>query len=233
MALRDRRWVWRARAGLAAVGPPPDTFSHAQHESLTCLNCHTTEAGHGSLTFETPRGCQICHHEQPASSDCSTCHVSAEFGAPISVAMTMTVGDGIPRTRQVDLVHDEHATLACIDCHSESVTLAAAATAAACTDCHADHHAPTHVCADCHGGAAILAASKEAHAPPRDAHVGCDACHARSTVVLLAPDESLCRTCHSDLDAEHQAASGRTCTACHMLLEPDEFRESLVTREGR
>ncbi|HEX9720412.1 MAG TPA: hypothetical protein VGA59_11825, partial [Ramlibacter sp.] len=57
----------------------PDTFSHDRHKQLSCITCHAVAQGGGRLTFEAPRGCQICHHQAPATSTCATCHTPAEL----------------------------------------------------------------------------------------------------------------------------------------------------------
>ncbi len=56
---------------MAPTASPSDTFSHREHRRLTCITCHTTTSPTRKLTFEPPRGCQICHHQRPASSECA------------------------------------------------------------------------------------------------------------------------------------------------------------------
>jgi hypothetical protein len=206
-----------------------DTFPHDRHNDLSCLTCHKTATGHGEdLTFKPPRGCQICHHRDPAESDCATCHPSTEINVPVAVSVTISVANNGARTRTVSLAHDWHATLQCVDCHTAPVTLAPAEGTRSCVDCHADHHTAGRLCSGCHESVHI----KEAHAPPRDAHTGCDACHDTATVAGLTPDRSFCLTCHGSLPSDHYAASGRACTTCHFLMGPDEFRRQLLKSES-
>ncbi|MDH5255456.1 MAG: hypothetical protein OEW72_06015, partial [Gammaproteobacteria bacterium] len=60
---------------------PEDTFSHPIHKKVACLTCHLSKSGE-KLTFEEPRGCQICHHEAPARNKdkCADCHSDEELG---------------------------------------------------------------------------------------------------------------------------------------------------------
>jgi len=72
----------------------------------------------------------------------------------------------------------------------------------------------------------------EAHAPPVDAHVQCDACHDPSTVASLTPDRSFCLTCHQPQRVEHYEATGKECTICHFLSDPEVFRLRLSGSGG-
>ena len=70
-------------AGMSAPSPPPataDTFPHARHAKLACLVCHSNTSTRSRLTFERPRGCQICHHQARSSARCATCHQQSGDG---------------------------------------------------------------------------------------------------------------------------------------------------------
>lgn len=208
--------------GLPAVA---DTFPHDRHRSLTCITCHTTRQGHGRLTFAPPRGCQLCHHQAPATSNCASCHEASEWAAPRAVTARVAVAGHAARDRIVTFRHETHQRLSCVACHSTAVTLDPAPAAATCQACHEGHHSAGRDCAFCHGGAGPRAA----HAALADMHVACDNCHAEQVVALLTPDGSFCRTCHADKQ-EHYA--DRACTTCHFLSSPDEFRTHLRKEGG-
>jgi hypothetical protein len=199
----------------------PDTFSHRRHESLSCLSCHSTQSGHGRLTFEVPRGCNLCHHQAPATSDCRTCHSSERLSQVVPVTVRVAVEDQQPRDRGVGFAHEIHADASCVSCHTTPVSLAPLESVARCISCHEDHHAADRTCSSCHESAA----QPDPHAPPANAHVRCDACHRAETVTRLLPDRSLCLTCHA---AQIEHFVGRECTTCHMLATPREFRARLT-----
>ncbi len=206
---------------------PADTFSHDRHRDLSCLTCHTMATGHGRLTFEAPRGCQICHHQAPETSDCSVCHAAQTLEPPRSVRVRVAVAEEPPRERPVDYAHTAHAGLRCVDCHTAPVTLRPPDAVKQCTDCHGDHHTAARTCATCH----LTEAIRSAHERPADAHVKCDACHNPETVALLFPDRSFCSTCHQEQAADHYVE--RECATCHMLATPEEHRRRLVSGSGR
>jgi hypothetical protein len=203
-------------AGLA----PSDTFPHDRHTKLPCLTCHATRTGHGRLTFVPPRGCQLCHHEAPGTSDCASCHAQDERAAALPLAIGVAVGDRPARPRAVSFEHATHRALRCVECHSTPVTLEPAPAARACRSCHEAHHRAAAQCTACHGAAEPRAA----HAGLPDAHVACDACHVEHVVKLLTPDRALCLTCHAE-QKEHQP--GAECSTCHLLAAPEAFRPLL------
>lgn len=202
---------------------PRDTFSHKRHVQLACITCHTVR-GSAGLTFERPRGCQICHHQAPSRNDCTRCHQADELAPARQATITVTVAGHAPRPRGALFEHAIHSGVACVTCHTEAVTLAPSQDAVTCASCHADHHAPARQCVTCH---AVNAADvRSAHAPPVEAHITCDACHATTTVARLEPDRPMCITCHQP-QREHYAT--RQCTTCHFQAEPAAFRH-LLTR---
>ena len=212
--------------GSVPVAPPAasDTFEHASHATLQCSNCHVGERSHGDLAFIAPRGCQICHHEEPSTSECATCHDASE---PVATSIKVTVQDTIHREHPVIMAHETHEGLACTDCHVEPVTLASAPEAATCSGCHDDHHDEAVPCAGCHGPAMGATGFVEAHGSASESHTACAACHAEPTIVRLMPDEPYCRGCHVDLAADHEEESELACTSCHMLETPEEFRRRI------
>jgi len=205
---------------------PADSFSHKRHRRLTCITCHTTTSPTRTLTFEQPRGCQICHHQRPATSRCATCHQDSELTEPEPVSVTVAVGHEPPRSHEVAFDHEKHADRACVACHTTKVTLEPAGPAATCTACHDDHHKVRRDCAGCHRTAEII----HAHAPPVDAHQACDRCHAERTVGRLEPTRSFCLACH-DRETDHYAP--QECTVCHLQSSPDSFRVKLTSVGGR
>jgi hypothetical protein len=210
---------------LAPDASPTDTFSHKQHRRLPCITCHTTTSPTRQLTFEPPRGCQICHHQRPASSECATCHQSDELAAPDPVTVSVSVPRQPPRPREVPFLHEQHAKLACVDCHTTRVSLEPEPPAATCAACHEEHHAPRLDCASCHRTTDVMAA----HAPPIDAHQACDQCHTEQTVASLEPTRSFCLACH---ESETDHYSEKECTVCHLQASPEGYRARL-TSTGR
>ena len=212
------------RASKAAA----DSFPHSRHTKLSCMTCHATQPGRGRLTFDRPRGCQICHHQAPLTSDCGSCHAATTLEQTDSVQIQVTVGAGAPREHSARFAHEQHHTLACIACHTTPASLDPAATVSSCAACHDDHHAPGKNCEACHTGGATQDV-KTAHAPPVEAHVACGACHAPATIVRLVPDRMLCVTCHAK-EREHYAQS--ECTVCHLQATPEAFRSHLQKAIG-
>ena len=206
------------------VSAAPDSFPHARHKTLSCITCHTSRSATSRLTFQPPRGCQICHHQAPKTSACATCHQPAELMAPDSVTVQVTVSGRERRNHPARFDHQKHRELQCVACHTTPVTLAPDAKTAACAACHDDHHTREGRCAACHTGDSPE--FRSAHAPPADAHLACAACHAPATVARLVPDRSLCVACHAK-QADHYPA--RECTVCHFGATPEAFRPRLVS----
>ena len=210
----------------AAVGPAPaDTFEHRRHEQLACLTCHTVATGRGRLTFEPPRGCQICHHQAPVTGSCGDCHSADQVARPRDITVRVTVAGHAERARSVRFAHETHASTLCITCHATPVTLAPPDSTAACASCHDEHHAPARDCAACH----TTDTPPATHAPPVEGHAACDACHAPATIARLEPDRALCLTCHAP-QREHYA--NRECSVCHLQATPAEYRSHLRRAEG-
>lgn len=211
---------------ITAAASPSDTFSHQRHRRLACLTCHDLRAKARSLTFEPPRGCQICHHQRPAQSDCSVCHQKAELADPKPVTVQVAVFRHSLRAREVNFDHDSHREVGCGKCHQAPVSLTPTPDAASCTGCHAEHHTVDRDCATCHRTAQIVTA----HELPVDAHVRCDQCHASATVAALTPSRSFCLTCH-DAEVDHYAP--KECTVCHLQATPEGYRARLTGARPR
>ena len=202
---------------------PSDTFPHDRHRKLACLTCHELRSSK-RLTFEPPRGCQICHHQRPAQADCRKCHQSSELAPTVPIQVAVAVPKHDRRRRTVQFPHQAHDTLACTGCHVTPVTLAPADSAVTCTGCHDQHHSQTKDCATCHRTGAIAAA----HQRPVQAHMACDACHTRTTVTRLVPTRSFCLACHQP-QQDHYAP--KECSTCHFQRSPQELESQL--RQGR
>ncbi len=208
-------------------GFSPDTFPHDRHKQLACLTCHASQRAHARLTFEPLRGCQICHHQAPVSSTCTTCHAAAELTIERPERVRVTVTGHAARARDVAFRHETHRDVKCVACHTTPVTLDPAVPVTTCTACHDDHHTAARDCAGCHAAAGPEALAP--HAPPHDAHQGCAACHAPVTVARLVPDRALCLTCHAAQRDHYPAAE---CTVCHFQATPQEFRAHLRRSVG-
>lgn len=210
-------------AGFPAAAPAAaaDSFSHVPHRRLPCLTCHTTTSKRSALTFERPRGCQICHHQAPSAGRCPACHQAAELAEPVAATVPVAVGAREPRLRAASFSHPAHASRACTECHTTPVTLAPVAAVTTCQNCHESHHAAGPACSTCHSGSDI----RQAHVRPVDAHRACDECHAPATVARLVPVRQLCLTCHQP-QANHYPA--RECVTCHFQSSPAEYQGHLL-----
>jgi len=211
-----------APATFSLLPSPSDSFPHDRHKQLACLTCHVTSRPNASLTFVAPRGCQICHHQAPATNDCAKCHAAADIAPVHAETIAVAVADHPARHRSVSFAHSTHAALRCTACHETAVTLDPSAPVKACTACHEDHHSAKRDCATCHTNEAI----RVAHPDSSNAHTACDQCHRESTVARLVPDRGLCLTCHAEQrEPPHYAT--RECTTCHFQASPDAYRGHL------
>jgi len=223
---RDARTPQADYAGDDLSRPPPakaDSFPHARHAKLACLECHETGAGHGRLTFQPPRGCAICHHQAPTSARCASCHQKGEYAAAKHTTVTVSVPGHEPNPRPVDFLHALHTTRTCVECHTTPVTLALSPVKAQCKDCHSEHHAIGRNCSACH----TIAEPKVAHRTLETAHQRCDACHTATTIAGLTPTRSFCSTCHAAKSKGHYEQ--KECSVCHFLADPAAYRARLIT----
>ena len=209
---------------ITVMASPSDTFSHPRHSKLACITCHNTASRRSDLTFQPPRGCQICHHQAPVRSECSSCHESEELTATRPLAVEVTVAKHAPRARPVVFDHSEHGQVACAQCHTTPVSLEPEPRVQACVACHDDHHTSQTNCAACHQTVQI----SQAHTAPVDAHAGCVECHDQPTITQLTPTRTFCLSCHSS-SVDHYAP--KECSQCHLLSSPEAYRTHLLERE--
>lgn len=201
---------------------PSDTFAHSRHEKVACLTCHLPRS-QAVLTFERPRGCQVCHHSDPTRNDCARCHEPGSLPKTLEFHVAIAAAGRPARDRTVTFPHERHAELRCTACHGEPVTLAPVDSARTCQGCHAMHHEAGRSCATCHRTESIA----QTHAQPVRAHVACDACHPTAAIAPLSPTRSFCLVCH-DPKVDHNP--GRECTACHLQSSPEAYRARLLRR---
>lgn len=204
--------------------PARDSFPHARHQSLACLTCHRIDvAGRaGRLTFQPPRGCALCHHQnwlagQSRPGDCARCHRSEVLAVPQVKEVRVQVGTRAPVARAVAFRHDRHAKLACADCHRPPEATPADSVGN-CTACHDQHHTEQSDCLQCH--------TRDTNAShSRATHVGCAECHQPARVAKLVPARAFCVSCHAK---ERDHLPGRECSICHFLATPTELRPRLL-----
>jgi len=197
-----------------------DSFEHERHKKLACTTCHDPTSEKSKLTFEAPRGCQICHHQAPARSDCASCHSPSEMASPREVEVSVTAAGRAPRARTIAFSHDRH-QLPCTTCHAAPVTMTIADSVATCRGCHEQHHQVQRDCAGCHRAAVQVS---KAHGLPD--HEGCTACHTASLVRDLQPTRNFCLACHG-VDQDHY--QGSECSACHLQSDPAAFKPRLAS----
>ena len=203
-----------------------DSFPHSRHTKFACLACHRTGQLHGGLTFERPRGCAICHHQDASPAKCVSCHRTGKYDAPRQATVTVSVPGRAAKPRPVEFLHARHASRSCVECHTTPVTLAAAPTKASCNDCHGEHHTQTSTCTACHR----IADPKAEHKPTDLTHQQCDACHTRTVIAGLTPTRSLCSSCHTARATGHY--DSRECSTCHFLAAPNVYRAKLTKPPG-
>jgi hypothetical protein len=211
-------------AGAEGVHQKSDSFPHDRHKKLACLTCHLPTS-QKVLTFQPPRGCQICHHQSPQQADCKKCHPAEVLDRPMDVRVTITVPKHDPRARTVGYQHSLHDKKKCIDCHVTPVTMEPSDSVVKCQSCHTDHHQSGRRCATCHQTSVI----REPHEAPIAPHYGCDRCHTPARIAALEPTRTLCLVCHSTEQDHHES---KQCTECHFLASPEEFRTHLSTAAG-
>jgi nitrate/TMAO reductase-like tetraheme cytochrome c subunit len=213
----------RAEPGAAVQ----DSFPHSRHRRLPCLTCHATGTQHGRLTFEPPRGCQICHHQPSQQGNCPTCHTADQRARPRELSIGIAVRDSAPRVRTVSFAHSIHVELRCTQCHTESVTMAPSPAARGCRDCHENHHTARRSCENCHKGEQLQLAHRQ---DVSASHRACVACHTAATVAMLTPDRTFCLTCHPSRSDHYPSGQ---CSTCHFLKSPDELRPLLTETPPR
>ncbi len=197
-----------------------DTFSHNRHERLACMTCHLSSSG-SMLTFESPRGCQICHHVEEARNGCARCHAPGSVTDTLAVSLTIAAADDPPLERTVSFQHAWHSGLECTACHGKRVTMEPVDSAQTCRGCHVEHHQDGRACATCHRTESIT----QPHSLPVHTHVACDRCHTTAAIAPLTPTRSFCLVCH-DPSVDHHAEG--ECVVCHLQASPEEYRPHLL-----
>jgi hypothetical protein len=192
------------------VSPGGDStaqFAHANHRSVSCTTCHTSDVSHGGLKVSVARRCTACHHANTAvGNDCQRCHRATELTRPLSmsVPVRLTVSHA-PQTKTLAFEHARHGRLECSTCHAATLARTVEKT---CASCHADHHEATRTCTTCH------TPSPASH--PRTLHVtGCggSGCHTTEATAAVTPARAVCVACHVK-QADHKP--GRDCASCHL-----------------
>lgn len=184
-------------------------FNHRRHANVDCARCHLGELGrvHGELVVWAPSDCMACHHVDVAASACAECHTPDEIGtsSPLPWSFDFTVWEK-PAVRRIGFDHDDHADVACLDCHQDREDLGKVPD---CASCHDDHHAADVTCATCH-----TVAPEETHTV--EVHFGCEGsgCHQASAVTHIQSAREVCLVCHQD-QREHEM--GEACGGCHQL----------------
>jgi hypothetical protein len=197
-----------------------DTFSHDRHERLACMTCHLSSSG-SMLTFQPPRGCQICHHSDEAQKGCAACHGPGKVPDAIEVHIAIAVPNEVARERPVAFQHAWHDALPCTACHGKRVTMEPADSVQTCRGCHVKHHESGRTCATCHRTESIT----QPHSLPVQAHVACDRCHSTAAIAPLTPTRTFCLVCH-DPSVDHHPE--RECVACHLQASPEDYRARLL-----
>lgn len=207
-------------SAIIATALPPQTratgdtlkFSHATHRTLRCASCHsTTGPTHGSVTLRSVTDCQRCHHETTVRAlgggeqACTRCHERSSLPSRPQVVQVHTSVSTTTTTRTLPFAHATHAGVACAQCHTTPVTLAATAN---CASCHTDHHAAQRTCMTCHN-------AYDAHRG-REVHLGCagSGCHTDRATLALGATRNVCLSCHVR-QADHKV--GRECGTCHRV----------------
>jgi hypothetical protein len=208
-----------------------DSFSHPRHEALPCLTCHVVNSPTKSLTFESPRGCDLCHHQElfagrVVEQECAKCHQASALATAYEAVVMVTTATHSPRQRGVKFRHDSHTSPACADCHRPPEAMPTDSVLS-CAGCHVQHHEQQADCSACHGDAATAAEGRDSHT--RSSHARCDACHDPAIVRGLVPNRAFCVTCHMT-ERDHKPA--KECTTCHFLTDPAGYRSHLLSGAG-
>ncbi|NOT07413.1 MAG: hypothetical protein HOP28_04320, partial [Gemmatimonadales bacterium] len=199
---------------------------HPRHAKLPCLTCHAVNRPTGSkggLTFETPRGCDLCHHQKVLAGkiearDCAACHRTERLASALPAEVRVGTGTRPPVARQVGFRHNRHEKVTCEACHLPAATVPPDSVRT-CQACHQQHHVDARDCTQCHN----VRTTTTAHT--RATHVRCDACHTPARIAALVPNRPFCLTCHT-AQRDHWPAG--ECSTCHFLRSPAEYRRHLT-----
>lgn len=215
-----------------AARPREPRVPHAPHRALACVSCHQTIPGHAahaeircsvchpaperyaSMPMPSPGDCMECHHGGELATRCTNCHARSSLPGRVTVSSLMQVANWAqPRQRDLPFDHALHGSLACTECHSETVTRLPNVE---CRTCHEQHHRLDADCRQCHS-----AISQSVHTEA--AHRGCGGagCHEDAVVAAFPPLRSVCLVCHRAM-VEHNAP--QECAICHAI--PESWRGS-------
>jgi hypothetical protein len=197
-----------------AVSPPGGSFRvegegrsfrHADHQRVTCGDCHRPDERHRSARTWTARDCAACHHGDEAARGCTSCHVRSDFAAPRRTATPMALSVWTEaRSRDLLFEHDRHAAVGCLDCHRAGMNR----PPESCAACHTDHHRPEAECARCHVAPDPAVHNLAAHASCAGA-----GCHSAAATARPMLSRQFCLVCH-DTQREHRP--NRVCVNCHI-----------------
>lgn len=198
-------------APLGAEAQADTTFTHGQHATVDCEECHSSEQSHGQVTVRAVADCRSCHHAEPVASDCAACHPAVRLRgeATLSRVLAIPIAAATPSARALAFDHGPHERQTCGDCHAGGADRPS--TEASCGDCHEDHHTPDIRCSACH-----LEAPESAH-PVEAVHLTCggSGCHA-AELFPATPETTrpACLACHQELE-DHEP--DQACAECHAL----------------
>ena len=202
----------------------PASEAHAK-----CVNCHKPHDVMGSAARRACVGCHAVHveHPDPEGRGCTGCHEVHPGGPSRAVLATSPVAtlpetaypkaaspvtcSGCHTAAKTDLGF--HAgTTPCASCHTPHAFTAASAPA--CSTCHARETAAAAVAAGGHGHGAC----KGCHQPhaPKAARPACGSCHEQEAKTTPA-GHAKCTSCH---DAHPTSRTPKAqCTTCHAREE--------------
>jgi len=206
---REPRIPHAPHRSLACVSCHQTIPGHAAHAQISCSECHPAPARYASMPLPSSSDCMECHHGGALATRCTNCHARSSLPGPVTVSALMEVANWPqPRRRDLPFNHARHSSLACTECHSESVTRAPSVE---CRTCHEQHHRLTADCRQCHS-----AISQSVHTEA--AHRGCGGagCHQDAVVAAFPPLRSVCLVCHRAM-ADHNAP--QECAVCHAIPE--------------
>jgi hypothetical protein len=189
------------------------TFTHGDHQAVTCTSCHGAAWAHGTVSVRTRAACRACHHTEPHAEPCVACHVVDEVRATsfdVTRTLNISIGSLDHPARTIHFDHANHWHTDCAVCHTGGPDLGTA-RGADCSGCHLEHHEATANCNGCHE-------RPREGAHTREAHLGCGGAGCHDPVpegIRLAPrTRSLCLACHTQR-MDHKP--GQSCVDCHQL----------------
>lgn len=195
-------------------------FGSSEFSGTDCLGCHDgRNADISTVSFHFDVGCQACHDPHklqfklPSCLNChheqNTSHGKQDHRQP-STCLTCHSAHG-PAT---------DAVTSCAPCHVDRPERIGSAALSAghktCTACHAPHpdrradnrQTSSRVgCGTCHRISVIRGRGSSPD------HRTCTACHVPHKP--KTDPELRCRTCHAEIESDHQIEELKPCTSCH------------------